>query len=89
MYVCCSVLTILDVLKYVTLLWQIPTFVLKQDQRNLIFRVYVIFKNAQFCVVMYYSCYQCCCCVAAVVCTCVHCIPTTVPSLYFRSVERV
>ena len=27
-YVCCSVLTISDVLKYVTQLWQIPTFVL-------------------------------------------------------------
>ena len=27
-YVCCSVLTIFDVLKYVTQLWQIPTFVL-------------------------------------------------------------
>ena len=27
-YICCSVLTILDVLKCVTQLWQIPTFVL-------------------------------------------------------------
>ena len=27
-YICCSVLTILDVLKYVTQLWQIPTSVL-------------------------------------------------------------
>ena len=27
-YVCCSVLTMLDVLKYITQLWQIPTFVL-------------------------------------------------------------
>ena len=27
-YVCCSVLTISDVLKYVTQLWQIPKFVL-------------------------------------------------------------
>ena len=43
MYICGSVLTILDVLKYVTQLWLIPTFALCLHDVG----------HAQFCVVMY------------------------------------
>ena len=47
-YVRSRVLTILDVLKYVTQLWQIPTFVLKQDQRNLTSCVFMMWDMLSF-----------------------------------------
>ena len=69
-YVCCSVLTILDVLKYVTQLWQIPKFALKQNQKNLTSAIQSLLTS---CVFMMWDMLSF----------------VVVPSLCFRSVERV